>query len=260
MSAGRWMRGLDSGAFLLLAPPAEIPACYTNVHRDDSCYRAWLSRAQQLRGATYLADGAISAQDLTAAGELVSDWDRRSWHIVARDGDKACATMRFTFHTRPVAPDKMALAHSGLFRDAVGPRAWRAIVEFQTACLDALDVFGEVGGWAADFSRRGGRRSAAVALSAWPVCRSIGRVRAISTVTERNQSIAILSRIAAAPLQDEAGAIPSWLDAEYGCRMHLSAFNTWDLSDEFEDDVHCLSTILYSAPVYAPHSPTEDCE
>jgi hypothetical protein len=242
-------RGLSPSSFVLLAPESALPSCYSAVMSANDEYERWLKCAQELRGRTYLADGAIGRDHLSVDGRLVSKWDRRSWHVIAREGDDACATMRFTFHRSPVAPEDLALAGSGLFSSPVGQRSRDAILSYQKECLASCDIFGEVGGWAADTSRRGSRKSAAIALSAWPICRSQGRVRAISTVTERNQSIGILMRIAAAPLRDENGELPSWNDEKYQCGMHLSVFTTWDLHSEFEADARELADILYAAPL-----------
>lgn len=244
------LRGLTPSSFVLLAPRRHVPAEYTCVIRDSLQHQCWLKRAQMLRGRAYLEDGAVDASHLDQDGRLISHWDMDSWHIIAREGDEACATMRFTFHRNAVDPDHLGLASSSVFQTPDAARIHRAVRTYQEKCLDAGDIFGEVGGWAAESLRRGGRKSAAVALSPWPLCRSVGRVRALSTVTSRNHSIGILTRIAAVPLGDEQGQVPSWFDERYGCDMYLSAFTTWDLHDEFEDDARRLAELLYAAPVF----------
>jgi hypothetical protein len=250
MKTASRFRGLTPASFVLLAPEAPASAEYSCVSHDESLHQLWLRRAQALRGRTYLADGAVDRQHLAEDGRLVLAQDRHSWHIIACEDEDACATMRFTFYRNEIPPDLLALAGSGLFESPAAVRSRRAIEAYQRECLAAGDVFGEVGGWAADASRRGSRKSAAVAISAWPICRSQGRVRAVSIVTERNQSLGILTRIAAAPLADEEGELPSWQDERYLCQMHLSAFTTWELHGEFENDALELAELLHAAPLF----------
>jgi len=244
------LRGLSPSSFVLLAPIARVPSDYTNVLHDPDQYSYWLRKAQTLRGQTYLEDGAVDAKCLEDDGRLASPWDLKSWHVIAREGEHACATMRFTFHRRRVAPEDLGLAHSSVFQSANAMRALRAVESYQKACLDAGDIFGEVGGWASRSACRGGRKSAAVVLSAWPLCRSLGRVRALSTVTSRNRSIEILTRMAAVPLGDELGQLAPWFDDRYRCEMHLSVLTSFHLNEEFETDARELAQVLYGSPVF----------
>jgi hypothetical protein len=210
-----------------------------------------MRRAQALRGRAYLKDGAVDANHLDREGLLVSRWDAESWHVIAREGDEACATMRFTFHKQPVEPERLGLANSSVFEKPDAARIRRAVEAYQKACLDAGDIFGEVGGWASGPACRGGRKSAAVVLSAWPLCRSIGRVRALSTVTARNQSIRILTRMAAVPLHDEQGEeLSPWFDDRYRCEMYLSVLTSFCLNEEFEADARDLAELLHASPVF----------
>ena len=249
MSHAGWRRGLKPESFMLLAPSSQVSQQYCSVVTDDSQYDCWLRRVQILRGEMYLKDDAISQKHLTD-GQFVSRWDSRSWHIIAREGETVCATMRITLHQELVRTEELAIAQSGLLGGPHGDRARQAILNFQESCRTAGEVFAEVGGWAADSSRRGNRRNAALLLSCWPVTRSVGRVNVLSIVTSRNHSIDILNRMGARPLSDLHGALPPYYDPLYRCEIHLANLANWRLHSDFEEAAQELQELLYDAPVF----------
>lgn len=249
MTTSFWFRELKRDSLIVLAPLSQVPARYSRAVLDEHRYDTWLHRAQALRGRTYLADGALQAGDLTSDGRLVSDWDRFSWHIIARDSDRIHAAMRLTFHRSPIDPFHMGIANSGLFQTELGQRYLRAIRSFQKSCFATGGILCEAGGWAVDFSYRGRRPSAAVVLSSWPIARSQGRVHTLATVTSRNHSHEILTRMGALGLHDFEGELPSWNDPVYGCTMHLSDMASWRLNKEFEPAAGQLAAYLDDAPL-----------
>ncbi len=249
MSVASWLRGVADHSLLLLAPYAEVPPQYSRRVFDAVQHDIWLRKIQTLRGMAYLADGAIDTGSLTDDGRLVSPWDPSSWHVVARDGNEACATMRLKFYRDPISPCEMGISRSGLFEGKLAGRYHRAICEFQAACFANGGVLCEAGGWATDPACRGTRRSAAVLLSSWPIARSQGKVHTLSMVTARNHSHHILTRMGAQALRDAQGELPPWDDAFYGCRMHLSDIASWRLNEAFEPAAGELASLLRDTPL-----------
>src|SRR5687768_9897696 len=71
---------------LLLAPRhVEIPSQFQNVTAHSTEHSNHLRELQRMRGNVYLADGAISEQQLASDGAHVTAEDSRSWHIVMMD-------------------------------------------------------------------------------------------------------------------------------------------------------------------------------
>jgi hypothetical protein len=250
VSAEGVLRGLEADVMILLAPATEVSAAWSNVAIDEREYAVWLSRAQALRARAYMADGAVGVSSLTNDGRLVSPWDPLSWHVISRAGDEVCATMRLTFHRTPTEPRSMGIGRSGIFSGEEGSRYLTAIESFQNRCFSSGGVLCEAGGWATNSGRRGGRRSAAVLLSCWPIARSQGRVHTLATVATRNRSHEMLTHLGARPLRDSSGELPGWEDRVYGCRMHLSELRSWSLNPEFEATAVWLEEVLRKAPTF----------
>ena len=94
-------------------------------------------------------------------------------------------------------------------------------------------------------------------LSCWPIARSQGGLIAVSTITERNQSIDMLSRMSALPLRDACGEIPVYYDPVYSCRIHLAELSSRRLSPEYEDPAAELGKLLCYARVFAGDAEAE---
>src|SRR4051794_29675953 len=90
---------------LVLLGPVQtpVPSAFTGRRAGSGLHKDLLSRMQRFRGATYLKDGAITAQSLDAEGRHCTDADWHSWHILAVDekGDvRGCS--RYTSYRNPI--------------------------------------------------------------------------------------------------------------------------------------------------------------
>src|SRR5262245_17132944 len=101
---------------VLLAPEgAALPTPVGAAEHNPDFYDRLLTSMQRLRGATYLEDGAVSADELTVDGRHVSPADTKAWHVLSVDAGGAvrgCA--RYLSHGNRVSYSDLLLRDSAL--------------------------------------------------------------------------------------------------------------------------------------------------
>ena len=107
---------------IVLLAPAETntPGAFRKIRYEPSQYESLLGSMQRLRGAVYLADGAIDSNVLLPDGRHWLRGDRESWHVLSLDNDgrvQGCA--RYL----PFSPDSVHFARLSVGRSALAKSA-----------------------------------------------------------------------------------------------------------------------------------------
>jgi predicted GNAT family N-acyltransferase len=243
---------------LLLAPAlAGIPDSFKQVQRSPSLHADLLARVQRLRGAVYLADGAISPAQLTADGRHEQDVDADSWHVamVQDDGDvMACA--RLHAHASNVRPEDLGIWRSALVRDP----EWRdtvrrAVLEEMAVARRQGSQFVEVGGWAVAEAWRGTGPAIATALSTYALAWGLGGCIGLTTATVRHCSSRILRKLGGRTLALGDVELPCYFDPQYGCDMEILRFDSNGSSPRYAGHIARMAARFFVAPVVVPTAP-----
>lgn len=214
---------------LLLAPAPDVfPSSFERVAVNPHEHNSLLSQMQRLRGAVYLADGAIRSADLLPDGRHVMPSDRDSFHVLARNGaGRVVGCVRFLPHHHDLRFEQLALAHSPLASDPVfGPALRQAVADQIASARLRGFLYVEVGGWALDQSIRHTSEAMRIAFLNFSLGLALGGAVGICTATVRNHSADILRRIGGRSLTCNNLPIPRYFDARYGCEIDVVAFDS----------------------------------
>jgi hypothetical protein len=245
---------------VLLAPAGcFIPKSFTRRCADRNSHARLLSEAQRVRGAIYLADGAVRASQLTADGRHVQSSDYDSWHLLAVGGNgevQGCA--RYRHLTGKVDFDDLAVRESWLARCDQWGRSLRAAVESEIGLAKQRGTaFSEVGGWAMVPEKRCTVAALRIAMATYSLAQILGGCVGISTATERHRSSSILRRIGGRPLEYGGTALPSYYDPQYRCRMEVLRFDSCSPVDSCRRLVEQLSKRLADVSVVVARDPAD---
>lgn len=216
-----------------LAPPGSKPG-FGSTNRDAVRWQTLFTRACQVRGAAYFADGAIGSDDLSPDGSFQIPIDEHSWHVIlVNDDNEVSATLRMT--VLPLDPQKRkgSLPHVGesLRRAASDPFTSMLVAERFLSGLELAHGtdrtnFMIVGGWASDPKRAPSSAGAELALSVWAVARHMAAAGALSVASERHDAHGQLIRTGAVPIR-AVGSQSMYFDEAYGCRVGLLGFRVF---------------------------------
>jgi hypothetical protein len=240
------------GLFLLAPRLGEVPECFRRVAVSADFHAALLYGLQRFRGAVYLADGALSAEQLTTDGRHRQPADMRSWHLVMTDTDRVLATTRLMPYRNQVRFGELGVRHSALAcSDVWGSRLqWAVEQEIQMAARLGYR-FGEVGGWALAPEIRGSMEALRMALGTYALGQALGGFVTVSTATHRHASAMILRRIGGAPLRWDGHAMPVYYDPTYGCDMEILRFDSEKPNAKYKEQVELLRASFIDVPVVA---------
>jgi hypothetical protein len=248
-------RAVDAAAdrLVLLAPEAVASNVFQHVDVDVPRYRQLVHDLQRMRGQAYLADGAITPDQLTDDGLHRTEEDERAWHILSVDADEqvtGCAW--YLEHPRSVTVSQLRVRRCPLAR-AVDwrPRLWSAVnAELRYARTHGMNYV-EVGGWAVSDVRRTSVEGLLLALAGYSLGRLRGGCLGMTTATVRHCSSTILRRIGGAALQAQGMDLPSYYDPRYRCEMEILRFDSRQPSDRYRDIVDRLCERLMGVEVVA---------
>lgn len=182
---------------------------------------------QRLRGSVYLKDGAIQPCELDDEGRFRMAGDERGWHLLLVDSQKeviGCA--RYLVHEPTVSFEQLRISHSALAKDPVwGPKVREAVEKDLAAARESGFSYVEIGGWALAEEWRGSRAALEILVGSYALAHLWGGCLGACTATVRHGSSSMLRRIGGSPLQIDGQEIPSYEDAQYGCRMELLRFD-----------------------------------
>jgi hypothetical protein len=237
---------------LILLAPSGAPATesFQDVQTAPSVYQEMLSGMQKLRGAVYLADGAIRPEHLVDGRHLL-EIDAESWHLLVVDSDnRVFGCMRYREYSNRVPFADLGVSGSALADSQEWRHKLRKSVESEIAIARNLDVpFFEIGGWALHEQIRGTTEALRMALASYSLVRLLGGGVAISTVTRRNGSASILSRLGGRSLEYEQSKVPAYYDPRYDCEMEVLKFYSWAPNPRYEVWVEELKQEIRSTSV-----------
>lgn len=239
---------------LLLAPPdAELPSQFDNVTSNSALHALRLRELQQMRGSAYLADGAVSPQQLASDGAHVTPEDDRSWHVLmVNDDGRVIAGAWYLQHAESVRFADLRVRRCPLVRTAEWSEPLRRAVDsdIQRARREGI-CFAEVGGWAVARQNRCTSSGLLLALATYSLGELLGGTLALTTATFRHSSSAILRRIGGAPLATADATVPPYYDPAYSCDMELLRFDSREPSRRFAGLVQALQERLADVAVLA---------
>lgn len=243
---------------LLLAPPgAAIGEEFRHTTVNRAWHRALVRDVQRLRGAVYLADGAIKPHQLTPDGRHQTPEDERAWHLLlTNDEGEVAACLWYLQHDARASFRDLRVSNSPLARDAVwGDKVWLA-VESDMARARAEGVrYSEAGGWAVGADDGCACDGLLLALAAFGLSRQLGGPRAMTTATVRHGSAAILRRLGGSSFFVSSEEIPPYFDSRYGCTMELLRFDARRPNPRYAPFVDMIQRSLLHARVIAPVAP-----
>jgi len=245
----------DVPSLALLAPRhASIPNSLANVVVDAERHTDLTAAIQRLRGAVYLEDGAIRADQLAADGRHVQAADEASWHVVSLDGDghvRACA--RYRPYAPSVAPEDLGVWQSALARDAHWGETLRAAVAAEIERARVLGLaYVEVGGWAVCRQRRGTPHAFETAVASYALARALGDCIGITTATVRHCSARVLRKLGGRSLVASGVELPAYFDPLYGCVMEMLGFDSRVLNRRYGAHIDRVFARFAHVPVIAP--------
>lgn len=192
-----------------------------------------LDAIQRLRGATYVADGAIAASRLDAHGRHREREDDDAWHLAITDaGGEVVGCVRCLSYPPGTHFDELTtLRDIELARSAEMGFLYRRAVDYHLGKAERAGRSIVVpGGWAVDASHR--RSSIAFQLLAGVhmLCRQERAAACIATATLRHGSAAMLRRLGAEPLAVAGTEVSRYFEPKYGCDMEALVVTSQDFA------------------------------
>jgi hypothetical protein len=208
-----------------------------------------------LRGALYLEDGAITADQLTADGRHKLPVDDRSWHVVTLNAEgKVSGCSRYSPYPETVSFRDLGVAKSAL---AVSPRWGKLLqtaVDAEVALARSLNIgFGEVGGWALGRDLRFTLEALRIALGTYGLAGLLGEAIVLSTATVRNCSASILKRLGGVPMDASGFSLPRYHEPKYNCEMEILRFDSRYPADRFREWINAIRMQMIDVPVVCSH-------
>jgi hypothetical protein len=249
------MKLVSSGSrqWVLLAPAQRvIPASLTGFQVNSRQRQALLHEMQELRGRTYVEDGAIQPYQLKN-GRHCLDTDEDSWHLLILDERRHVrGCIRCLEHSADIDHRKLAVSRSALARSIEWGWPLENAVRTELALARRQDYsVVELGGLALDREIRGTTEALRLALAMYALCEQLGGAVGLSTVTQRHCSASILRRIGGLPLEAHGLQLPSYFDPAYDCQMEVMRFYSWEPNPRYRIWVDDIKAELGEIPVFA---------
>ncbi len=236
----------------LLAPAPDVfPSTFERVAVDMDAHEALMTKMQRLRGAVYLADGAIRPSELDLSGRHVMAADRHSFHLLVMSGEgRVVGCCRFYPHQPDVRFEDLAVSRSTLARDPIrGATLRTAVNRHIKSAADRGFLYVEVGGWALDASIRHSTEAVRIARLNFSLGLALGGAVGICTATQRNHSATILRRIGGRPLTLGDQEVPSYFDDQYGCEIEVMTFDSDLVPERHAPHIQELQETLHRTAV-----------
>jgi hypothetical protein len=238
--------------FILLAPPdVPLSKAFHLVEGDLGHRQELLADMQRLRGRVYLADHAITPQDLTGDGRHVQAIDEESWHLlIVNAGGRVIGCTRYLQHPPWTRFRRLRVRTAALARSSEWSSPLRHAVEkeLEVARQNGFSYV-EVGGWALDESLRGSADALRSVLFTYAWSQLIGGCLGLVTATERNGSASILRRIGGHPLEWDGTELPPYYDPQYGCDMEVLRFDSRLPSPRYQRVIDEIRSQIPTVPV-----------
>ena len=246
----------NNRGMVLLAPTlCAVPEAFKNAGVDVHRHEQLLTELQQLRGALYLEDGAISADQLTSDGRHKLAIDERSWHVLTLDGDgKVSGCSRYSPYPENVSFRDLGVAKSAMAASPTWGKLLHAAIDAEVSLARSLNIgFGEVGGWALGREMRFTLEALRIALGSYGLAGFLGEAIVVSTVTVRNCSASILKRLGGSPMHSSGFPLPRYHEPKYNCEMEILRFDSRYPADRFRQWINAIRLQMIDVPVICSH-------
>lgn len=239
---------------IVLLAPAETtaPAAFRRIRFNAGQYESLLGSMQRLRGAVYLADGAIDSHVLLPDGRHWLRGDRDSWHVLSVDGEgrvQGCARY-LPYEAASIHFSRLSAGRSALARSPEWSTWLLTAVEREIALARQRAVnFVEVGGWALAEELRLSSEGLRIALASYALGRKLGGCIGLTTATVRHCSSSILRKLGGSSMRIGDLEIPKYYDPQYKCDMEILRFDSSQPNPRYEGLISGIGSELSDAPV-----------
>lgn len=235
----------------ILAPAPDVfPSMFERVGVNHEAHQSLMSQMQQLRGAVYLADGAIQSSDLDASGRHVMEADYHSFHLLAMIEGQVVGCCRFFAHQPTIGFDDLAISRAPLAWDTeAGSAVKGAVTHHIESARERGYLYVEVGGWALHPTIRHSTEAVRIARMNFSLGLAMGGAVGICTATVRNHSATILQRMGGRPLSFKGVSVPAYYDSHYGCNIEVVTFDSDEVPARHAEPIHHLQAALRQTPV-----------
>ncbi len=240
------------GRLVVLAPSRrDVTPAFRMIDDKALRYETLLAEMQRLRGAVYLADGAIERRELSNDGRHQLDIDEESWHVLTLDTSGAvCGCARLRTHTSTASFADLWIRNAAVARLQESRNKVRTAVESEMAAARQRAMrYVEVGGWAIAKERRCTMEALRVALATFGLAQVLGGCLGITTATVRHCSSSILRRIGGTPLQYDGASLPPYFDPQFRCQMEMLRFDSSQPNPRYQPWVERMQVHLSHLPV-----------
>ncbi|MFN0104859.1 MAG: hypothetical protein ACKV2U_22595 [Bryobacteraceae bacterium] len=205
---------------------------------DPSGHSELIRAIQRFRGKSYIEDGALRENHLTADGRHSQPMDYDSWHFVVQD-DLGEVTSCARYYPIPeprfesTVASKSALAKSPEWRAKV-----KGVVENSiTRATERGANFAELGGWCVANASRNTSEALRSVLYMYALGEILGGTIGLSTATKRHSSSSILQRLGAKKAGLNGEELPSYFEPMFDCEMELLQFDSLRPADRYAHHV-----------------------
>lgn len=250
---GRTISGVDRRLLLLAPPETSLPPSLQRAFDDPIGHRQFVNDVQRLRGRVYLADGALTPEQLLHDGRHSSAEDEHSWHLLTLGADgRPTGCVWYRNHQGALGLEHLRvrscpLAHDEVWRDNLRQAVDADIAEARRHRLQ----YAEIGGWAVSEESRRTPDAIVLALAVFALGRLLGGALGITTATVRHCSSTILRRLGGSSLQVNGASIPVYHDPQYRCEMELLRFDSRRPDPRYAGAIELLLTQLPQVTVLA---------
>ncbi len=215
---------------------------------------ARVAAMQRLRGAAYVADGALPPTALDADGRHRSPHDDTDYHVLIEHADGALAGgYRLCLHDERVKPADLHLAAALQRMPAVKhAQHEEALRQLMARARMQRRKFGEVSAWALRPADRNRQLAIELPLSGFALFELLGSAFMVAHATQRNHSAQILKRLGGSSLALDGRLLEPMYDPTYDCMMEFVCFASDQPAPAFAKIVDRLRIELGDRPPFTP--------
>jgi hypothetical protein len=176
----------------------------------------------------FLADGAITQEQLDESGGYATRLDHQAWHLylTGKDGG-VCACCTQILHPRGVEVEELRVYE--LLHEMEASRREPYASAIRSLLQQANDRnirFGEAAAWAVEENIRHRRGSMMIAVAGWSLLQTLGHALVIAAPTLRHHTSSIERRLGGFPLTFQGSPLGLFHAPSHRCDMEFVWFDT----------------------------------
>jgi hypothetical protein len=176
----------------------------------------------------FLADGAVTKENLDETGGYCTSLDTQAWHVFLTNREGAiCACYTLILHRKGVELKELR-ADEILNRmdHEARVRYEAAIKSFMSEATDRNIRFGELAAWAIHEAVRNRLASMMMSVAAWSLYQILGNALVLGVPTFRHRTSNIEKRLGGFPLTLQNIPLGSFYDPCHKCEMEFVGFDS----------------------------------